>query len=323
MQISQPDIVLSLPHRIALSLAMAILLASQSLWLPFVVQPAFGQFTEDALTVELSPTGEARITEEITPNTTVPRISVAPISANISNLLAVDESNIILRSVLTNNEIRIDTLGAAHVTLTYDAKVVNRTLDIWDVSYTSVINSKIILPLGSELLFVNSIPVDIIENTVVMPPGEVSLSYKTRSATTDAFTISWEGKAYDVGILSAAEIRKVNFDQPSKSIVLGLDSQEPILVMIPRTLLGGPYDVRAGDGQPVQFKEYYQNASHSWIRVEPANADSIRITGTTVIPEFQFSSVLMIGITISLVILLSFTVGKKWSSFYKNWGMKG
>jgi hypothetical protein len=315
--------VLSLQHRLALSLAMALLLTSQSLWVPFVVHPVFGQFTEDALTVELSATGEARITEEITPNTTVPRIALAPISANVSNLLAVDESNIILRSVLTNNEIRIDTIGAAHVTLTYNAEIVNRTLDIWNVEYTSVINSRIILPPGSELLFVNSIPVDIVENAVVMPPGEINLSYKTRSATTGAFSVSWNGTAYNVGILSVAEIPNVSFDQPSKSIVLGLDSQEPILVMIPRNLLGGPYDVRAGNGQPVEFKEYYQNASHSWIRVEPANADSIRITGTTVIPEFQFSSLLVTGITISLVILLSYTIGRKWTSFHKYWGVKG
>lgn len=298
----------------------AILIILQSLW----IHPVFGQFSEDTLTIHLSASGEARIVEGLTPSTTASRITLSPISPNVTNLLAVDESNIILRSVLTNNTIRIDTLGAARVTLTYNAEILNRTRDIWNLQYTSSINSKVLLPSGSELLFVNNIPVDIVENAIVMPPGKVSLSYKTRSVTSDAFRVSWDGTYYYVGILSITKIRSLDFEQASKSIVLGLDSREPILVIIPKTLLGGPYDVRAGGGQQVvQFKEYYQNATHSWVRIEPAsNTNSIRIIGTAVIPEFEFSTLAVSGITIGLVLLL-YSFGKKWTNFCNSWQLKG
>jgi len=321
LRVSQTHLAFLFSNRFTRTLAIsATLLILQSLCLP-LVHPVFAQFTEDTLTVELSATGDATITEEITPNTTIPRITLSPISPNVSNLLAVDESNIILKSNFTNNEIRIDTLGAAHVTLTYNADILNSTLDIWSVHYTSEINSKVVLPSGSELLFVNSIPLDIVENTVLMPAGDISLSYKTRGIMTDTFVVSWEGTEYHIGALSASRIRSLSFDQASKSIVLGLDSREPILVIIPKTLLGGPYDVRSGNGQEVvQFKEYYQNVSHSWMRIEPSsNTNSIRITGTTVIPEFPISALPIGGITTGLLLLFLYAFSKGWTSFYRSW----
>jgi hypothetical protein len=322
-RISQADLRFSISNRRGLNFTIfivSILLIWQSIY-PLLLQSAFGQFTEDTLTVDLSATGEARITEELTPSTTAARVTVSSISPKVSNILAVDESNIILKSVLTNDEIRIDTLGAAHVTLTYNAEILNRTSDIWNVQYTSAINSKVVLPPGSELLFVNNIPNDIVENTIIMPAGEVSLSYKTRGVTADTFIVTWNGTDYRVGILSVSKIRSLNFEQRSKSVVLGLDSRETILVIMPKALLGGPYDVRAGNGdQIVQFNEYYQNASHAWIRLEPSNTNSIRIIGTTVIPEFQFPPLAVGGITVSLVILLFYVFSKKWTSFNKSWG---
>ena len=325
-RISHGNLIFSVSNSPGLTFAISLIsifLIWQSISPP-LLQSAFGQFTENTLTIELSATGEARIIEELTTSTTVARITLATISPRVSNILAVDESNIILKSVLTNDEILIDTLGAARVTLTYNAEILNRTSDIWNVQYTSTINSKVVLPSGSELLFVNNIPNDIIENTIVMPAGEVSLSYKTRGVTADTFVVTWNGTNYQIGILSASKIHSLNFEPASKSVVLELDTREPILVIMPKTLLGGPYDVRAGNGdQIVQFNEYYRNASHSWIRVEPSsNTNSIRIIGTTVIPEFQFPALAVGAITVSILLLLSYTFSKKWTSFNKFWSQE-
>jgi hypothetical protein len=305
--------------RFARALALSLLLLILQSLLSPLFHSVYAQFSEDSLTVKLSATGEATVTDEITTSTIVPRITLSPISPNISNLLAVDESDIILKSNLTNNEIIIDTLGAAHVTLTYNADILNSTQDIWSVHYTSTTNSTVVLPSGSELLFVNNIPIDIVENTVVMPPGDTSLSYKTRGIMTGTFSVAWEGIQYQIGTLSASQIRSVSFDQASKSIVLGLDSQDPILVIIPKTLLGGPYEVHSNnEQQAVQFKEYYQNVSHSWVRIEPpSNSNSIRITGTTVIPEFPITALQIAGITTSLFVFLS-AIGKRLSKHWQS-----
>jgi hypothetical protein len=176
-----------------------------------------------------------------------------------------------------------------------------------------MVDSRIIMPSGSELLFVNNIPLDIVEDTITMPAGEVAISYRTRGVTADTFTVSWNGTDYHVGILSASSVRSLNFEQASKSIILGLNSREPLLVIIPKVLLEGPYEVRGSAGaQDVQFKEYYQNASHTWVRVEPSsNTNSIRIIGTTVIPEFQFSSLAVAGLTISLLLTLFYASRKR------------
>lgn len=304
----------SLPKIVAIAVSTLIF---QSFILPSL-QPVVGQVSEDTLTVELSPSGEASIVEEITPSTTVSRISVIPVSPKISNFLAVDESDIILRSVLINGTIQIDSLGAAYVRLTYDAEILNRTGDIWNVQYRSMVDSKIIIPSGSELLFVNNIPLDIVEDTITMPAGEVAISYRTRGVTADTFTVSWNGTDYQVGILGASGVRSLNFEQASKSITLGLNSRAPLLVIIPKILLEGPYEVRGSAGaQDVQFKEYYQNASHTWVRVEPSsNTNSIRIIGTTVIPEFQFSSMAMAGLIFSVLLTL-FYASRKWTILNK------
>lgn len=268
---------------IGFMLLFSIILPSSQL-----LQPSFAQFTEDSLTIEVSKSDQVRVTEEITPRTTVSRISVNAITKNITNILAVDENNIILSSSASEGTIRIDTLGSSHVTLTYSADIVSKTSsNSWQLSYSSDTQSDIILPSGSDIIYVNTIPVDINENIVTMPPGDsITLRYKIKSVATSNFLAFWEDKSYVVQAVTASTIINFTFEQGSKSIVLNVDADTPLLVIIPKSLLGGPYSVKNADDSPAPFKQYYQNSTHSWLRIEPSNTDSIRIIGTTVVPEF-------------------------------------
>jgi hypothetical protein len=271
------------------------------------LQPSFAEFTEDSLTIEISKSGQAEVTEEITPRTTVSRISVTAIAQNISNILAVDENNVILSTSHSDGIIRIDTLGSSRVTLTYIAQIVSKvSSDIWELSYASSdIESDIILPSGSDIIYVNNIPIDINENIVTMPSGEViTIRYKIKDLAASNFVASWEDTDYVVQIVTISRVYNFNFDQSSKAVTLTLDAGAPVLAIIPKSLLGGPYTVQGSDGGSISFRHYYQNLTHSWVRIEPSDSDTIKIIGTTVVPEFLFFMAFPIAMTSAVILLM-------------------
>lgn len=268
---------------------------------------SLSQVTGNSLTIEISKDGFAKVTEEITPSRTVSRITVNAISSNISDILAVDENNIILSFSHTGSSIAIDTLGAANVTLTYGADIVSKaTSDIWEVNYNSeAIESTIVLPAMSDIIYVNDIPIDIVDNVVTMPPGETSLRYAIKSVDTNNFVVSWDDREYIVHVVTASIVQEFSFEQSSKSLSLTLDTSTPMLAIIPVSLLGGPYSVTGATGDPVDFRQYYQNSTHSWIRVEPNDSNAVRIIGTTVVPEFSIIF-LYVGLAVAIGSLFSF-----------------
>jgi hypothetical protein len=277
----------------------------------FLLQPSFAQVQANSLTIEVSKDGEATVTEQITPSTSVSRITVDAITSDISNILAVDENNVVLTYSNANDQITIDTLGSASVTLTYSAGIVRKvSSDIWELNYdSSGMQSTVVLPSASDLIDVSEIPIDIVGNVVTMPAGETSLRYKIKSLDTKNFVVEWDDKEYLVHIVTASIVQGFSFEQSSKSLVLTLDTSTPMLAIIPKELLGGPYSVTGSAGDPVDFKQYYQNSTHSWIRVEPNDRNTIKIVGTTVVPELPFQ-VISAGVAIAVVLLLA-TLGKK------------
>jgi hypothetical protein len=84
-------------------------------------QSSYGQVTADTLIIEVSNDGEATVTQELTPSTTVSRVTVNPIAKDLSDVLAVDENKVVLSFSTSADIITIDTLGSANVTLTYGA----------------------------------------------------------------------------------------------------------------------------------------------------------------------------------------------------------
>lgn len=277
-----------------------------------LVQSSYGESLENDLTITVSVDGTARVLENLSPRVTISSINIPSISNKISNILATDEKNIILSVIQNDNDIRIDTLGASHVTLTYNANILNNTSGIWHLDYDSHIQSTVILPPESNIVSVNEIPIDIKNDTIIMPPGKVSISYTVRSVTANNFIASWNDLDYPIQIMTASKVHDFGFDQNSKSITLIVDNNAPMLVILPKSLIGGPYEVQQNEN-PIDFKQYYQNATHSWIRIDPSASGTIKIIGTTVVPEFFSISVLIFGISISGLIFL--TISKR--QFYK------
>jgi len=202
------------------------------LLLGILLQSSYAQSLENELTITISTDGEARITETMNTPTTISSINVQLISNKISNVLTIDEKNIFLSNSQNGNQLRIDSLGASHVTLSYNADIVKNDLGIWRVIYNSNLQSTVILPSLSNILSVNNIPIDIIDNAIIMPPGEISISYTLRTVTAKNFMATVDGTNYSVEIMTGSQIS--NFKPSSNSLMLTVDDNAPILVIVPK-----------------------------------------------------------------------------------------
>jgi hypothetical protein len=283
-------------------LIWGLLLTSIFLVFQPLTQSVYAEYKELNLEIIVSQ-DKARVVEQINPRTIVSTITIQAISPDISHVLATDKDNTVLATSQSVNMIRIDTLGAAHVTLTYDANIVTKNSGVWAINYNSSnIESTVVLPSVSDIISVNNIPNDISGYKITMPAGQVSISYVTRTVTENTFAATWNGTSSAVDVITASKLEKFDFDHKAKNIVFTLDEQAPALVILPKTLLGGQYAVTL-NGNPAQFKDYYQNTTHSWIRIDPSSSGVIKITGTTVtVPEFL--SVLTLVFAASMIISL-------------------
>lgn len=275
---------------------MLFVLVASSL-VSFTNLAAYGEYKELNLKVVVLP-GKARVIEEINPRTIVSTINIQAISQKISHILATDEKNTVLTTYADQNVIRIDTLGASHVILTYDADVVHNVSGVGNVDYNSTsIESMVVLPPASDIVSVNNVPIDIKNGTITMPAGYTAISYVTRTVNQHDFVASKNGTNYPVGVITASKIDKFSFDSPSKKISMNVDNQAPILIIIPKSLITEPYNVEL-NGKQTQSKEYYQNSTHAWIRIDPSESGTVEITGSlATIPEFFSVPLLVLGIS--------------------------
>lgn len=271
--------------------------------IPFALSPSHAEFLQGSITITLSTDGMAKVVEKMDTRTTVSSIIVPLISDKISNLIVTDEKNNALTISQNGNQVKIDTLGASRVTLTYSADILKKTTGIWDLNYNSTIPSTVILPPASVIVSAKEIPNDIQNNVVSMPTGQVSLSYTVRDSTANQFIATWNKSNYVTLIITSSKIEKFGFDQSSKSLSFTVDSTAPVLVVIPNSLLGDPYGIQLNNN-PMEFKQSYQNSTHSWLRIEPSSSGSIKIIGTTVVPEFP---VVILPFIIALISIVALT----------------
>lgn len=249
-----------------------------------LIPKSYGEVFEEDITVEIEPDGKAKVIENLTPGSTLSSIKIQPISTKIANILATDENNVILKTVLEDEFIRIDTLGATKVRLTYDADIVKKELGLWRVIYKSTLESVVVLPSGSNIVSVNTIPLDIMNDTITMPAGEVAISYTVRDITSNTFVVSDAESKNFVNIMTSSEVTDFNTD--SKSISFSVDGDTTILAIVPRIFLDGPYEVHLNK-VPIEFKHYYQNTTHSWLRIEISDGGLITISKVVSVAEIS------------------------------------
>ena len=249
----------------------AILFAPLLLFIPILAESQ-----QPILIVELSSNGEATVTQILEAKSIVSSINLPLISDKISKVLATDERGVLLKTTQNGNSLNIATLGASGITLTYKAEITSFDSQAWNVSYDAETETVVALPQLATIVSVSSIPIDIEENAVIMPPGPVSITYTISQVSSKTFFVLEGGQNHPVEITSASKIN--DFFQQSNEIRFRVSSSETLLVIVPSIVIPNPIGVSL-NGDEVSFNPYYKNGTHNWIRIDPHESGIIEISG--------------------------------------------
>jgi len=242
------------------------------------VVTGLAQLGEEYITITITSDGKAKISQTIFPKTFVSTIDVNIISEKISNLLAIDEENILLGTTQNQDLLKIATLGADTVDLKYNADILTYKSGVFRLKYDSNLESIVNLPPLSKLVSLNTIPIEITEKKYVLPPGDISLSFTIRPVTSKEFFVPVGNSEYKVEVITAAKIDA--FSANADEIQFIIKEKAIVLTIIPKEVMVNPNDVLLNE-EEVDFSQFHQNSTHSWIRIDPHEKGLVRILDTT------------------------------------------
>jgi len=251
------------------------------LLLLFII-PISIEAAEKNLVINISAKGDAKVIHILSAKSTISTIEVQLLSNNISEIVAIDDKGIILDTTLQGDSIRIDTLGVTFVKLSYNADIVTSDAGLWKVTYTSNDNIFVTLPPLANIVSMNNFPIYVENNSLEMPPGQISISYDISDATIQEFSVSSKGTQQSVQIMTGSKID--GFVHDDGKILFGIDDNVPMIVRIPDSLLSKPLQISL-NGKSIEYQIYFQSDTDSWLRIEPLESGTIIITEKTTEPK--------------------------------------
>jgi len=119
--------------------------------------------------------------------------------------------------------------------------------------------------------------------------------------------VIWEDEKFTVEIRTFAEISSFNFEQQTKIISFDINNENQFVTLkIPLELLWNPYEVYLGEGflagKQILNHELIIEEGFAQLNIRPDTTGTVRIIGTTVIPEFPLFMPLLIGIIMVIAI---------------------
>ena len=238
------------------------------------VVAGFAQLGEEYVSITVTSEGKVKISQTLFPKTFISTIDVHVISEKISNLLAIDEKSILLGTTQNEDLLKIATLGASTVDLKYNADILTYESGVFKLKYNSELESRVSLPPLSKLVSLNTIPVEITDKEYVLPPGDISLSFTIRPVTSKEFFVSVEDSEQKVEVITSVKLEK--FSANADEIQFTIKDKAVILTIIPVAVMTNPNDVLLNE-EKVDFSQFHQNATHSWIRIDPHEKGLVRI----------------------------------------------
>ena len=224
------------------------------------ITAGLAQLGSDQIFITVTSEGKAKVSQSIFPETFVSTIDVKVISENISNLLAIDEENILLGTSQNEELLKIATLGASSVDLKYNADILSYESGIFKLKYDSDVESRVNLPPLSKLVSLNTIPIEITDEEYVLPPGDISLSFSIRPVTSKVFLVPVDNSEYKIEAITAAKIE--GFSANADEIQFIIKDKAIVLTIIPTQIMANPNDALL-NGETVDFTEFHKNSTHS------------------------------------------------------------
>ena len=232
------------------------------------------QIGDEQISIIITSEGKAKISQTLFPKTYVSTIDVTIVSDKISNLLAIDEKNIILGTTQNEDLLKIATLGASSVDLKYNADILSYESGVFRLKYNSEIQSKVNLPPLSKLVSLNTIPVKITDKEYILPPGDISLSFTIRPVISNEFFVNVDDTKQKIEAITAAKIDQ--FSANKDEIQFIIKDKAIVLTIIPKKVMANPNDVLL-NGETVEFNQFHNNDTHSWVRIDPHEKGLVRI----------------------------------------------
>jgi len=263
------------------------------LLLLFII-PTSSNAAEKNLVINISANGDAKVIHILTAKSTISTVEVQLLSNQISEIVAIDDKGIILDTTLQGDSIRIDTLGVTFVKLSYNADIVTNEAGLWRITYTANDNTFVTLPPLANIVSMNNFPNYVENNSLEMPPGQISISYYTRDATIKEFSVYSEGTQQSVQIMSGSKIDGFIYDDGK--ILFGIDDNVPMIVRIPNSVISEPLQVSL-NGESIEYQIYFQDNADSWLRIEPLESGMITITGQITEPKITEENIVEPKIT--------------------------
>lgn len=150
-----------------------------SILLLFVFSPlTLAQYTVENIELAVYEDGYVKVTQIITPDEYTVVVDVPLIGGNAKGLMVRDENNEPLLYKLNSSILSIYFENVTSIIVTYyTPDLTSKDGPLWSINLTSEVPVTIDFPENAVIVGLNSVPLKIDKNKLVMPPGNISVSY--------------------------------------------------------------------------------------------------------------------------------------------------
>ena len=268
------------------------------------------------VSITIEEDGKVHVVHRIASNTKAQQLDL--INGTVSNLRVIDEQDADVQfAKIGVEDISSVTIFPTKeiVSVKYDlADVLELKDGVWTWNFFYPESTMFLFPKSVDLIFVNDRPVNLGYNDAkgIRCHGcQMILEYIINEPVITQ-EVKWQDRVFNVEIITLAEITSFNFDQPKKTISFDVKNDHQfVTLLIPLELLWNPYQVYLdqepygvfADEEKVFKHEYVVNETHVQLNMRPETAGTIRIIGTSVVPEFPLFVPLVLGMSMVMVLV--------------------
>ena len=268
------------------------------------------------VSITIQEDGKVHVVHKIASNTKAQQLEL--INGTVSNLRVTDEQDVDVEFA----KVGVEDISSVTIFPTKERVIVEYDLadvlelkdGVWTWNFLYLESTMFLFPESADLIFVNDRPVNLGYNDAkgIRCHGcQMILEYIINEPVITQ-EVKWQDRAFDVEIRTLAEITSFNFDQPTKTISFDVKNDHQFVTLfIPLELLWNPYQVYLdqepygvfADKEKVLRHENAVDESHVQLNIRPETAGTVRIIGTSVVPEFPLFVPLVLGMSMIMVLV--------------------
>jgi hypothetical protein len=263
----------------------------------FAQEVSFGIPADQEVKITISENGDAHVTHTVEESNQAQQLTV--IRDDFTNLQITDENGGSPQYGEAGGEKPGFVIFPAEdkVLVEYDlANAVTEKDGMWTWDYLYLASTAFYLPEKIDLVFVNTLPVNLIGQKGIKCHGcQAKLEYELEK-TEITKQVQWEDKKFDVRIITQTDIESFEFDQPDKKLSFDVsEANKYITLVIPLELIWNPYDVFL-NGEKILKREFYSDGKEVWLNIKTNETGTVEIIGVSAVPEFPIAIVLILGV---------------------------